>query len=122
MPGNSGTPDSRRISRLLRISSRTVRPRYGASAQRLFFSSPMVRGSIIYDIAREAGSERCRSGTYRHDTLERWMIREFEAAPRLPLPRFILTKLERDILSRRASAQQRRLGPQLMHRRPSLRK
>jgi hypothetical protein len=73
--------------------------------------------------ARETGNEKCRSASYQHETLERWMIREFDAARRLPLPRFTLTKLEHDVLSRRASAQQRRgLAPQLMHRRPSLRK
>ena len=55
IPGNSGSPDSRRLSRLFRISSRTVRPRSGGSAQRLFFNSPRVRGSIIGPL-EETGS------------------------------------------------------------------
>src|SRR6187402_1418570 len=51
MPSKIGCPVLSRFSRLLRISSRTERPRKGASAQRLFFNSPNVRGSIMAQFA-----------------------------------------------------------------------
>src|SRR5687767_13535496 len=51
MPGKSIAPDSTRVIRLARISSRTVRPRRGGSAQRLFLRSPKVRGSIMSKVA-----------------------------------------------------------------------
>src|SRR5438552_15354703 len=47
MPGKSDSPDASRRSRLLLISSRTVRPRSGGSAQGLFFRSCKVRSSVI---------------------------------------------------------------------------
>src|SRR5688572_19793746 len=51
MPGKSVSPEARRAIRLVRISSRTVRPRRGGSAQRLFLRSPKVRGSIMSEVA-----------------------------------------------------------------------
>src|SRR5919106_6495756 len=52
MPGKSVAPDSTRVIRLARISSRTERPRRGGSAQWLFLRSPKVRGSIMSEVAR----------------------------------------------------------------------
>ena len=46
IPVKSGVPHSSRTRRLARISSRTVRPRNGGSAQRLLRRSPKVRGSL----------------------------------------------------------------------------
>src|SRR6266849_5920429 len=52
MPGNNSSPDVSRITRLARISSRTVRPRRGESAQGLLRSSPKVRGSMLCDFTK----------------------------------------------------------------------
>src|SRR5262245_20004913 len=51
MPGKSVSLEAIRAIRLARISSRTVRPRRGGSAQRLFLRSPNVRGSIMSKVA-----------------------------------------------------------------------
>jgi hypothetical protein len=55
MPWNSGCPELSLVRRLLRISSRTDRPRNGGSAQRLFFRSPNVRGSIMAQFVSDSG-------------------------------------------------------------------
>src|SRR4029077_2874857 len=52
MPGNNSSPDVSRVTRLARISSRTVRPRRGESAQGLLRSSPKVRGSMLCDFTK----------------------------------------------------------------------
>src|SRR4051794_34707880 len=79
MPGKSSSPEARRKSRLLRISSRTVRPRSGGSAQGLFFRSRKVRGSGISALYPTVEGGKC--GRYK----ARGIMEFYGANPRLGL-------------------------------------